>query len=179
MDKSQENPTQTRPLTRRQLVGAGVAGGLVSALRPVLADRLPAGDRPFDFTEATIADLQEGMRSGRLNARSVAEKYLERIEALDRNGPALRSVIDPEVGINGVDLGLVYRIDIEGDRVRVTLGLTSPACPLGPHLSGAADTAIRIRVPEARSVRVDLTLDPPWKPEMMSEEARRLLGWNG
>lgn len=92
---------------------------------------------------------------------------------------ALRSVIDPEVGVNVVDLGLVFRIDIAGESVRVSLGVTSPACPLGPHLTGAAASAIRIFVPEARSVSVDLVLDPPWKPEMMSEEARRLLGWNG
>ena len=89
-----ENATQSRSLTRRQLVAAGVAGGLVAAIPPAFASPAPAVDRPFDLAEATIADLQQAMQSGKLTARSIAEKYLARIEAIDRSGPALRCVIE-------------------------------------------------------------------------------------
>ena len=89
-----ENATPPRSLSRRQLVAAGVAGGLVAAVRPAIASLAAAPGRPFELDEATIVDLQEGMRTGRLTARAIAEKYLARIEALDRSGPTLRSVIE-------------------------------------------------------------------------------------
>jgi len=89
-----EDRTGPTPLTRRQLVAAGLSGGLAAALGPATARAAPAGDRPFDLAEATIADLQDGMRTGRLTARSLARKYLARIEEIDRGGPALRSVIE-------------------------------------------------------------------------------------
>ncbi len=85
------------PLNRRQLVAATIASGIAAATRPIAASGgLPAvpGVGPSDLDEATIADLQEGMKSGKLTARSIAGKYLARIEAVDRNGPALRSVIE-------------------------------------------------------------------------------------
>jgi metal-sulfur cluster biosynthetic enzyme len=90
---------------------------------------------------------------------------------------ALGDVLDPEIGIDVVSLGLVYGVEIEGDLVRVALTMTSAACPLGPHLVEQAEAAIRARVPEAAAVRVDLVLDPPWTPERMTPEARRQLGW--
>jgi amidase len=89
-----ENPAQSTQLTRRQLVAASVAGGLVAAVRPAIAGPAAAGERPFELEEATIADLQEGMRTGRLTARAIAERYLARIDALDGKGPALRSVLE-------------------------------------------------------------------------------------
>jgi metal-sulfur cluster biosynthetic enzyme len=91
---------------------------------------------------------------------------------------ALREVIDPEVGINIVDLGLVYRIAVEGARVEVTMTMTSPACPLGDYLSGEAERAIRAHVPAAEAVKVTIVLEPAWSPEKMSDTARRQLGWN-
>jgi amidase len=66
----------------------------MTALRPTLPGTDQAVDRPFDLREVTIAELQEGMRSGAYTARLVVEKYLARIEALDRQGPTLRSVIE-------------------------------------------------------------------------------------
>jgi amidase len=89
-----ENPPQSTQLTRRQLVAASVAGGHVAAVHPAIAGPAAAGERPFELEEATIADLQEGMRTGRLTARAIAERYLARIDALDGKGPALRSVLE-------------------------------------------------------------------------------------
>jgi len=89
---------------------------------------------------------------------------------------ALREVLDPEVGINVVDLGLVYGIEVHDRDVHVALTMTSAACPLGAHLQDQAVAAIGRRDPVAR-VTVDLVWHPPWSPERMSAEARRSLGW--
>ena len=90
---------------------------------------------------------------------------------------ALRSVLDPELGIDVVNLGLVYGIAIGDEDVRVRLGVTAPTCPLSDYLLRVAEDAIG-RIPGVGRVTVDVVLDPPWTPEMMSDEARRMLGWS-
>jgi metal-sulfur cluster biosynthetic enzyme len=89
---------------------------------------------------------------------------------------ALRHVIDPEIGVNVVDLGLVYRIEVAGARVRITMTMTSPACPLADYLKDLAMSAIRRHVRDVLDVDIDLVSKPPWSPDMMSDEARRQLG---
>ena len=88
---------------------------------------------------------------------------------------ALREVIDPEIGINIVDLGLVYDVHVEQDSVRVTMTMTSPACPLRDYLQDLVESTISSRLPDVRSVRVEIVSDPPWTDAMMSEAARRQL----
>lgn len=88
---------------------------------------------------------------------------------------ALRHVVDPELGVNLVDLGLVYGIDIEGTHVRVVMTMTSPACPLGDYLKDAVASTIRGHVRDARDVEIVLVWKPAWSPDMMSDEARRQL----
>lgn len=88
----------------------------------------------------------------------------------------LRLVIDPELGVSIVDLGLVYGIEVTDERVLVRMTVTTPACPLGSYLLDAVHTVLREHV-EARDICVELVWDPPWHPEMMSEEARTQLGW--
>lgn len=90
---------------------------------------------------------------------------------------ALRDVLDPEVGIDVVELGLVYGITIEGAEVRVRLGMTAPTCPLAEHLAVSAERAIALGVPGVRAV-VEIARDPAWTPEMMAPAARRRLGWD-
>jgi len=91
---------------------------------------------------------------------------------------ALRSVIDPEVGMNVVDLGLVYGIEIAPDRVRVNMTMTTPACPMGAMITEDAREAIRDIAPEAAEVDVQLVWDPPWDSSMMSEHAKQRFGWS-
>src|SRR3990167_4437258 len=91
---------------------------------------------------------------------------------------ALRDVLDPELGINVVDLGLVYAVDVQDGQVRVTMTMTSPACPLGESLTAEAEAAIRRSVPGVTAVTVELVWDPPWQPAMMSEATRTKLGWS-
>ena len=89
---------------------------------------------------------------------------------------ALRSVIDPELGINVVDLGLVYGIDVTDGVVRVRMTMTTPACPLGESLAEQAEATIFQNVRGVKAVSVDLVWDPSWKPSMMSDAARARLG---
>ena len=91
---------------------------------------------------------------------------------------ALKNVIDPELGINVVDLGLVYRAAHVLGGIEVALAMTSPACPLGEMMVAEATSALQARFPEASSVQVELLRDVPWSPERMSEEGRRQLGLN-
>lgn len=88
---------------------------------------------------------------------------------------ALRGVIDPELGVNIVDLGLVYGVEIENDLVRVRMTMTSPACPLGDYLKELVDASVRGRVAGVRRVDVELVWSPEWTPDRMSDEARQQL----
>lgn len=90
---------------------------------------------------------------------------------------ALLHVIDPEVGINIVDLGLVYRIEVTDGQIEVDMTMTTAACPLGPQLREEAESAIRRHLPKAESIVIRLVWDPPWTPERMSPRARTELGW--
>lgn len=91
---------------------------------------------------------------------------------------ALRSVIDPEVGMNVVDLGLVYGIEVAPNRVRVAMTMTTPACPMGSMITEDAREAIRDIAPEAAEIDVQLVWDPPWDSSMMSEHAKQKFGWS-
>jgi len=88
----------------------------------------------------------------------------------------LKNVYDPEIGINVVDLGLVYGVDIgeQGD-VLVTMTLTSMGCPLGPIIVQEVQGALQ-DLPDIGDIDVKLVWSPPWSPDMMSEEAKDELG---
>ena len=89
---------------------------------------------------------------------------------------ALKQVIDPELMVNVVDLGLIYKVDIQEDHtVSVDLGLTSPACPAGPQLVAQAMKAIE-SIEQGVKGHVQVTLSPPWTPDRMTEAARDELG---
>lgn len=98
---------------------------------------------------------------------------LLRARALD----ALREVIDPELGINVVDLGLVYGLEVDAGRVHVRLTMTTAACPLGEQIVRDAEQRLRA-VDGVDQVQVELVWEPPWGPERMSDEAKATLGWN-
>jgi metal-sulfur cluster biosynthetic enzyme len=89
---------------------------------------------------------------------------------------ALKQVVDPELGINIVDLGLVYRAERIGDVVAVRMTMTTPSCPLGEMLLDEVRSALSEKYPQAAQVSVELVWDPPWSAELMSPAARRQLG---
>jgi metal-sulfur cluster biosynthetic enzyme len=89
---------------------------------------------------------------------------------------ALREVIDPELGINIVDLGLVYGIDVAFESVRITMTMTTPACPLREYIQDLVESTVTSRLSDARQVTVDIVSEPPWTEDMMSDGARQQLG---
>ncbi len=88
---------------------------------------------------------------------------------------ALRQVEDPELGMDIVELGLLYDVEVEGRRVKVTHSLTSMGCPAGPMIQEDINRVTR-EVPGVEDVDIELTWDPPWTPERMSDDAKFILG---
>jgi metal-sulfur cluster biosynthetic enzyme len=89
----------------------------------------------------------------------------------------LSGINDPEVGVNIVDLGLIYSAEIQGDKVRIVMTMTTPACPMHSYLTEEVREAILNQYEEVENVDVELVWDPLWSPGMISEKGRRQLGW--
>jgi len=89
---------------------------------------------------------------------------------------ALRSVNDPEVGMNVVELGLIYGIEIAPGTIRVRMTMTTPSCPMGAMITDEARAALKALAPEAE-IDVQLVWEPPWDSSMMSAEAKKHFGW--
>ncbi len=106
------------------------------------------------------------------SGRAVADGEPTREQVLD----ALRGVFDPELGINIVDLGLVYEVDVKDGLVHIEYTLTTMGCPIGPLIEQQMEHILGA-VPGVTAVDVEMVLRPPWSPEMMSEEAKAALGF--
>jgi metal-sulfur cluster biosynthetic enzyme len=89
---------------------------------------------------------------------------------------ALTNVIDPELGLDFVELGLIYEIEIEGGDVHVTFTLTAPGCPIGPEVSEQIEEFVS-ELDGVDSVRSTMIFTPAWTPERMSEDAKFALGY--
>ncbi|MBB4347681.1 SUF system Fe-S cluster assembly protein [Rhizobium wenxiniae] len=90
---------------------------------------------------------------------------------------ALKTVYDPEIPADIFELGLIYKIDIEDDRmVKIAMTLTAPGCPVAGEMPGWVENAVSA-VQGVSGVEVEMTFDPPWTPERMSEEAQVAVGW--
>ena len=89
---------------------------------------------------------------------------------------ALRAVEDPELGMDIVELGLLYDVEVENGNVKVIHTLTSMGCPVGPMIQQQIDDVVRA-LPGVEDVEVELTWDPPWTPDKMSEDAKFILGF--
>ena len=89
---------------------------------------------------------------------------------------ALRQVEDPELGMDVVDLGLVYEVEVDGPKVKILYSLTSMGCPAGPLIAGDMERVSR-EVPGVEDVELELTFDPPWTPDKMSDDAKFILGF--
>lgn len=89
----------------------------------------------------------------------------------------LRRVVDPEIGINIIDLGLIYDIHSDSEGVRIAMTMTSPACPMSDLVIAEAQAALAESLPDAPPANIELVWNPPWEPAMMSDKARNTLGW--
>ncbi len=89
---------------------------------------------------------------------------------------ALTNVIDPELGLDFVELGLIYAIEVNDDHVHVTFTLTTPACPIGPQVTEQIQEFVG-ELEGVRSVESSMVFTPPWTPDKMSEDAKFALGY--
>lgn len=123
---------------------------------------------------ADMATGEKDMREGLVQS-SIAPEELARLS--DDIIAALKTVYDPEIPADIFELGLIYKIDIEDDRmVKIVMTLTAPGCPVAGEMPGWVENAVSA-VEGVQGVDVSLTFDPPWSADRMSEEARVAVGW--
>ena len=117
----------------------------------------------------------ETQGNGGLSASSIPREELARMT--DDIIGAIKTVYDPEIPADIYELGLIYRIDIEDDRnVKIDMTLTAPGCPVAGEMPGWVENAVNA-VEGVSGVEVNMTFDPPWTPDRMSEEAQIAVGW--
>ena len=104
------------------------------------------------------------------------EATIDPMPSVDEVQDALSNVIDPELGLDFVELGLIYEIEVDGGNVDVTFTLTSPGCPIGPQVSEQIDEFVS-ELPGVENVSSHMTFNPPWTPDAMSEDAKFALGY--
>lgn len=183
LDVRDPDEAASSPLAERLFAIPGVAG--VSLARDSITVTKAGGDWPH-LKPAILGAIMEHFMSGAPVMRRDAIVGPEpsgrhgpagaEADMLDRIREALRRVIDPELGYNIVDLGLVYDIALEEDGVvRLTMTTTTPGCPATNYLKQGAGSSVRA-VPGIRFVEVNLTYQPRWTPEMMSAEAKAHFG---
>ena len=97
--------------------------------------------------------------------------------AADDIRDSLMFVIDPEVGVNIVDLGLIYDVEFHGTAVLITMTLTTPGCPLHDTIEEAIHRVIETRHPHITEIKTNLVWEPPWDTSMITESGKQQLGW--
>lgn len=126
------------------------------------------------------ADIQDAVaetagETGTFSASAIPAEELARMS--DDIISALKTVYDPEIPADIYELGLIYKVDIEDDRsVKILMTLTAPGCPVAGEMPGWVENAVGA-VEGVSNVEVDMTFDPPWTPDRMSEEAQVAIGW--
>ena len=125
---------------------------------------------------STVDDVPEPTESDPCPARSSRLITLEPMVTADDVTDALRDVIDPELGLDFVELGLIYGVDLDGGAVHVSFTLTSPGCPIGPQISEQIQEFVG-QLDGVEDVQSTMTFSPPWTSERMSEDAKFALGF--
>ena len=129
----------------------------------------------MDDVSATAETAPEATGNGIVSASAIPADELARLT--DDIVSALKTVYDPEIPADIYELGLVYKIDIEDDRsVKIDMTLTAPGCPVAGEMPGWVENAVGA-VEGVSGVEVNMTFDPPWTPDRMSEEAQVAVGW--
>ena len=123
-----------------------------------------------DTTADDRIDARQGLVQSAIPADEIARLSDDIIAAL-------KTVYDPEIPADIYELGLIYRVDIEDDRtVKIVMTLTAPGCPVAGEMPGWVENAVSA-VEGVMGVDVEMTFDPPWSADRMSEEAQVALGW--
>ena len=128
-----------------------------------------------DVIDVTPDDPVEAPQAETSGADTIPEEELTRItQDIIR---ALKTVYDPEIPVDIYELGLIYKVDLDDDRLlTVDMTLTAPGCPVAGEMPGWVEGAVR-GVEGVEDVRVNMTFEPPWTPDKMSDEAKLELGW--
>jgi metal-sulfur cluster biosynthetic enzyme len=138
--------------------------------RPQMYEPMEETENRPEVDEPPQATDQSAVETGGNGAVQDPEDLRQRIIE------ALKNVVDPELGINIVDLGLVYGIDLQGSAVHITYTLTTMGCPIGPLIEAEMKQFLS-GVGGVDEIEAEMVLRPPWTPEMMSEEAKAALGF--
>ena len=101
---------------------------------------------------------------------------MDRVPTVEDVQEALTNVIDPELGLDFIELGLVYDIEVDNSDVYITFTLTSPGCPIGPQVSEQIREYV-LALEGVDKVHPKMVFSPPWTPELMSEDAKFALGY--
>ncbi|TJV45078.1 MAG: SUF system Fe-S cluster assembly protein [Mesorhizobium sp.] len=129
----------------------------------------------MDDASTTAQTTAETAANAVVSASTIPADELARLT--DDIVSALKTVYDPEIPADIYELGLVYKIDIEDDRsVKIDMTLTAPGCPVAGEMPGWVENAVGA-VEGVSGVEVNMTFDPPWSPDRMSEEAQVAVGW--
>ena len=120
--------------------------------------------------------MHSGFRQLTVNKKIVTEEIIDIRPITERVKDVLRTCYDPEIPVNILELGLIYEINVlEGNDINVKMTLTSPACPVAETLPVEVEQKIK-GIPDVNNAKVEITFDPPWEKDMMSEEAKMELG---
>ncbi|PTE12400.1 SUF system Fe-S cluster assembly protein [Mesorhizobium helmanticense] len=129
----------------------------------------------MDDASQTTETVPEAAVNPLVSASAIPADELARLT--DDIVSALKTVYDPEIPADIYELGLIYKIDIEDDRsVKIDMTLTAPGCPVAGEMPGWVENAVGA-VEGVSGVEVNMTFDPPWSPDRMSEEAQVAVGW--
>lgn len=129
----------------------------------------------MDDASHTTETVPETAVNALVSASAIPADELARLT--DDIVSALKTVYDPEIPADIYELGLIYRIDIEDNRaVKIDMTLTAPGCPVAGEMPGWVENAVGA-VEGVSGVEVNMTFDPPWSPDRMSEEAQVAVGW--
>lgn len=128
-----------------------------------------------DIIDVTPSAPPEEAAASAANGSALPPEELERITA--DIVKSLKTVYDPEIPVDIYELGLIYKVDLDDDRLlTIDMTLTAPGCPVAGEMPGWVEGAVR-GVDGVEDVKVNMTFDPPWTPEKMSDEAKLELGW--
>jgi metal-sulfur cluster biosynthetic enzyme len=128
------------------------------------------------YGASIFLNASSGGRTGTTRRGVVAIDYPRDMPSKEEVVEALRQVEDPELGMDIVELGLFYDAEIEGENVKVQYTLTSMGCPAGQMIQEDIERVVR-EIPGVGEVTSDLTFEPPWSPDKMSDDAKFILGF--
>lgn len=130
-----------------------------------LVQQMAEGNGPQTESDHALNAGQDGGTSGEPDKEEIEQRVVK----------ALKTIYDPEIPVNIYDLGLIYRVEAKGRFVEVDMTLTAPGCPVAQTFPGMVEGTVKL-VPGVEDAIVDLVWDPPWRQDMISEEARLELG---